>query len=86
MATLPAYLNGLAGNGAFVVTANDYLARRDAELMGQVHRYGSRMYKRGRGGGEGGGERSALGSGLSVLGLWVCVCEECGLCLFRCVD
>jgi preprotein translocase subunit SecA len=39
VATLPAYLNGLTGNGAFLVTANDYLARRDAELMGQVHRF-----------------------------------------------
>ena len=39
VATLPAYLNGLAGKGAFIVTANDYLARRDAELMGQVHRF-----------------------------------------------
>lgn len=39
VATLPAYLNGLTGQGAFIVTANDYLARRDAELMGQVHRF-----------------------------------------------
>jgi len=39
VATLPAYLNGLLGQGAMVVTANDYLARRDAELMGQVHRF-----------------------------------------------
>ncbi len=39
VATLPAYLNGLTGAGAFIVTANDYLARRDAELMGQVHRF-----------------------------------------------
>uniref|UniRef100_A0A6U4GUK1 Protein translocase subunit SecA n=1 Tax=Phaeomonas parva TaxID=124430 RepID=A0A6U4GUK1_9STRA len=37
-ATLPAYLNALTGEGAFVVTANDYLAKRDAESMGQVHR------------------------------------------------
>ena len=37
-ATLPAYLNALSGEGALVVTANDYLAKRDAETMGQVHR------------------------------------------------
>ncbi|BAZ43192.1 preprotein translocase SecA subunit [Chondrocystis sp. NIES-4102] len=37
--TLPAYLNGLTGKGVHVVTVNDYLARRDAEWMGQVHRY-----------------------------------------------
>ncbi len=37
--TLPAYLNGLAGNGVHVVTVNDYLARRDAEWMGRVHRF-----------------------------------------------
>ena len=37
--TLPAYLNGLAGNGVHVVTTNDYLARRDAEWMGRVHRF-----------------------------------------------
>lgn len=49
VATLPAYLNGLAGHGAFVVTANDYLARRDAELMGQVHRYGTATRRRRRG-------------------------------------
>ncbi len=34
---LPAYLNAIAGNGVHVVTVNDYLARRDAEWMGQVH-------------------------------------------------
>jgi preprotein translocase subunit SecA len=39
VATLPAYLNALGGKGAHVVTVNDYLARRDAEWMGQVHRY-----------------------------------------------
>eukprot|EP00968_Pinguiococcus_pyrenoidosus_P010920 scaffold873_cov252-Pinguiococcus_pyrenoidosus.AAC.18 len=36
--TLPAYLNALSGKGVFIVTANDYLARRDAESMGQIHR------------------------------------------------
>ncbi|BBA78725.1 preprotein translocase subunit SecA [cyanobacterium endosymbiont of Rhopalodia gibberula] len=39
VATLPAYLNGLTGRGVHVVTVNDYLARRDAEWMGQVHRF-----------------------------------------------
>ncbi len=39
VATLPAYLNALAGKGVHVVTVNDYLARRDAEWMGQVHRF-----------------------------------------------
>ncbi|RQH44050.1 preprotein translocase subunit SecA [Okeania hirsuta] len=39
VATLPAYLNGLAGKGVHVITVNDYLARRDAEWMGQVHRF-----------------------------------------------
>ncbi len=39
VATLPAYLNALSGNGVHVVTVNDYLARRDAEWMGQVHRF-----------------------------------------------
>ena len=37
-ATLPAYLNALAGEGVHVVTVNDYLAKRDAEWMGRVHR------------------------------------------------
>ena len=37
VATLPAYLNALTGRGVHVVTVNDYLARRDAEWMGQVH-------------------------------------------------
>ncbi len=36
---LPAYLNALTGRGVHVVTTNDYLARRDAEAMGQVHRF-----------------------------------------------
>ncbi len=37
--TLPAYLNALGGKGVHIVTVNDYLARRDAEWMGGVHRY-----------------------------------------------
>ena len=36
---LPAYLNALSGDGVHIVTVNDYLARRDAEWMGQVHRF-----------------------------------------------
>ena len=36
---LPAYLNALAGKGVHVVTTNDYLARRDAEWMGRIHRF-----------------------------------------------
>ncbi|MFA9461406.1 preprotein translocase subunit SecA [Thiohalorhabdus methylotrophus] len=39
VATLPAYLNALAGEGVHVVTVNDYLAARDAEWMGQVYRF-----------------------------------------------
>ncbi len=39
VATLPSYLNAISGKGAHVVTVNDYLARRDAEWMGQVHRF-----------------------------------------------
>ncbi len=39
VATLPAYLNGLSGRGVHVVTVNDYLARRDAEWMGQLYRF-----------------------------------------------
>tara|TARA_Y100001968_G_scaffold42327_1_gene32384 strand:+ start:28574 stop:31405 length:2832 start_codon:yes stop_codon:yes gene_type:complete len=39
VATLPCYLNALSGKGVHVVTVNDYLARRDAEWMGQVHRF-----------------------------------------------
>ena len=39
VSTLPAYLNALSGKGVHVVTVNDYLARRDAEWMGQIHRY-----------------------------------------------
>ncbi len=37
-ATLPSYLNALSGKGVHVVTVNDYLARRDSEWMGQIHR------------------------------------------------
>jgi len=37
--TLPAYLNALSGKGVHIVTVNDYLARRDAEWMGRVHRF-----------------------------------------------
>mgnify|MGYP000560105943 CR=1 FL=1 len=39
VATLPVYLNALAGNGVHVVTVNDYLAKRDADWMGQVYRF-----------------------------------------------
>ena len=39
VSTLPSYLNALTGRGVHVVTVNDYLARRDAEWMGQVHRF-----------------------------------------------
>jgi len=39
VATLPCYLNALTGRGVHVVTVNDYLARRDAEWMGTVHRF-----------------------------------------------
>ena len=39
VATLPAYLNALTGEGVHVVTVNYYLARRDAEWMGQIHRF-----------------------------------------------
>lgn len=39
VATLPAYLNALTGKGVHVVTVNDYLARRDAEWMGQLHEF-----------------------------------------------
>ena len=39
VATLPAYLNTLAGKGVHVVTVNDYLASRDAEWMGRVYRF-----------------------------------------------
>ncbi len=39
MATLPAYLNALSGNGVHIVTVNDYLAKRDSEWMGNIYRY-----------------------------------------------
>ncbi len=39
VATLPAYLNGLTGEGVHIVTVNDYLARRDSEWMGKLYRY-----------------------------------------------
>ncbi|MBO4862059.1 MAG: preprotein translocase subunit SecA [Firmicutes bacterium] len=39
VATLPVYLNALAGNGVHVVTVNDYLAKRDAEWMGQIYEF-----------------------------------------------
>ncbi|MFM7490617.1 MAG: preprotein translocase subunit SecA [Actinomycetota bacterium] len=39
VSTLPAYLNGISGRGVHQITTNDYLARRDSEWMGQVHRW-----------------------------------------------
>ena len=39
VSTLPAYLNALEGKGVHIVTVNDYLAKRDAEWMGQIHRF-----------------------------------------------
>lgn len=39
VATMPAYLNALAGEGVHIVTVNDYLAQRDAEWMGKVHQF-----------------------------------------------
>ncbi|AMV72974.1 preprotein translocase subunit SecA [Desulfuromonas sp. DDH964] len=39
VATLPSYLNALAGKGVHVVTVNDYLAKRDSDWMGQIHRF-----------------------------------------------
>ena len=39
VATLPAYLNALEGKGVHVITVNDYLAKRDAEWMGQIHEF-----------------------------------------------
>ena len=39
VSTLPAYLNALEGKGVHIVTVNDYLAERDANWMGQVHRF-----------------------------------------------
>src|SRR6266850_5874157 len=39
VATLPVYLNALTGKGAHIVTVNDYLAKRDAEWMGQIYKF-----------------------------------------------
>ena len=39
VSTLPAYLNAISGQGVHIVTVNDYLAKRDAELMGQIHNF-----------------------------------------------
>ncbi|MEO7836682.1 MAG: preprotein translocase subunit SecA, partial [Acidimicrobiales bacterium] len=39
VSTLPMYLNGLTGNGVHLVTVNDYLAKRDSEWMGRIHRF-----------------------------------------------
>src|SRR5688572_18828575 len=39
VSTLPIYLNGLTGKGVHQVTVNDYLAKRDSEWMGQIHRF-----------------------------------------------
>ncbi|MBS1228602.1 MAG: preprotein translocase, SecA subunit [Proteobacteria bacterium] len=39
VSTLPAYLNALSGNGVHIITVNDYLASRDAEWMGRLHRF-----------------------------------------------
>ena len=39
VSTLPAYLNALSGNGVHIVTVNEYLAERDAEWMGKIHRF-----------------------------------------------
>ena len=39
VSTLPAYLNGLTGKGVHIVTTNDYLAERDSEWMGRIHRF-----------------------------------------------
>ncbi len=39
VSSLPVYLNGLTGNGVHVITVNDYLARRDAEWMGRIHKW-----------------------------------------------
>ncbi len=39
VATLPTYLNALSGKGVHVITVNDYLAKRDSDWMGQVHRF-----------------------------------------------
>ena len=39
VATLPVYLNALAGKGVHVITVNDYLARRDSEWMGRIYKF-----------------------------------------------
>ena len=39
VATLPAYLNALTGEGVHIVTVNDYLAKRDSEWMGKLYRW-----------------------------------------------
>ena len=39
VSTLPVYLNALTGKTSFVITVNDYLARRDMEKMGQIHKF-----------------------------------------------
>src|SRR6185369_15118228 len=39
VATLPAYLNGISGKGVHVVTVNDYLAKRDSDWMGRIHKF-----------------------------------------------
>ena len=39
VATLPSYLNALSGRGVHIVTTNDYLAERDSEWMGRIHRF-----------------------------------------------
>src|SRR6266542_4217418 len=39
VATLPAYLNALTGEGVHIITVNDYLAKRDAEWMGAIYRF-----------------------------------------------
>src|SRR4051794_16540630 len=39
VSTLPAYLNGIGGRGAHLITVNDYLARRDSEWMGRIHKW-----------------------------------------------
>ncbi len=39
VATLPSYLNALAGNGVHVITVNDYLASRDSDWMGRIYRF-----------------------------------------------
>ena len=39
VSSLPVYLNGLSGRGVHVITVNDYLAKRDSEWMGQIHKW-----------------------------------------------